>query len=320
MASFDPNNVTMLEALADKVPYELGAPIIKDIISKSTVMQLAKPIKMNKTVVKFPVLKKGLSGYRVAEGERIRTSAPEWTEREMQAWKIGVIIPVTREYLNYKAPEFFATMRPLIADAFYKKFDSEALFGDQGHFSTSTPSIKLALEQAGIDHTAEAALDVTAFDKALDVLGDKGYVPNAVLSKIANTSKLRGMARKANGITTPLYDKTTQTLDGLPIVNISKDIPDFLTGSLILGDFDQCVYGIPYNMHYMISQDATLTTVTSKEPKVPGQLPDGNMDTVPLNLFEREMAALRVTMDVAFEVISPEAFYLIKPAAGTTGK
>ena len=46
-------------------------------------------------------------------------------------------------------------------------------------------------------------------------------------------------------------------------------------------------YGIPYNMSYKISEEAQLSTIQ-------------NEDGSPVNLYEQELIALRVTMDVAF--------------------
>ena len=54
-------------------------------------------------------------------------------------------------------------------------------------------------------------------------------------------------------------------------------------------------YGIPYNMSYKISEDGQLSTVQ-------------NEDGSPVNLFEQELIALRVTMDVAFHIADDNAF------------
>lgn len=305
---FTPDHVTLLDSRYGKVPYELGAPIIQDIMKNSAVMQLAKPVPMSKAKKSFPILSEGLSGYRVDEGARIGTSRPIWTDVSMNAWKMGVIIPVTREYLHYKMPEFFAFMRPLIADAFYKLFDEEAIFGGTRAFVEGR-SIRRAVEGSNPGGIVKAAITSTSFDAALDALGDKGWTPNAVLSKVANTSKLKAMVRKSNGITTPLYDRTSETVDGLPVVNVSKDIKSFENGTLILGDFNQAIYGIPYNMHFAVSHDATLTTMMGSDTSSGAPEPPQE----PVNLFEREMSALRVTMDVAFTVINPDAFYIIEP-------
>lgn len=51
--------------------------------------------------------------------------------------KLGVILPVSREYLNYKLSDFFEEMQPKIAEAFYKKFDAAALLNKENPFPQS---------------------------------------------------------------------------------------------------------------------------------------------------------------------------------------
>lgn len=62
-------------------------------------------------------------------------------------------------------------------------------------------------------------------------------------------------------------------------------------------------YGMPAGMEYTISTDATLTTIKDAQ---------GN----DINLFERDMFALRVTQEVAFTTLSEDAFAAITPAVG----
>ena len=45
----------------------------------------------------------------------------------MVAKKVGVIIPVSREFLHYTMSDFFNEIQPKIAEAFYKKIDNATL-------------------------------------------------------------------------------------------------------------------------------------------------------------------------------------------------
>ena len=51
----------------------------------------------------------GIGTYWVEEGQKIETSSPTWKKIKMQAKKLGVIIPVSREFLNCKRPQFLMT-------------------------------------------------------------------------------------------------------------------------------------------------------------------------------------------------------------------
>ena len=81
------------------------------------------------------------------------------------------------------------------------------------------------------------------------------------------------------------------------------DLKGMERGNLYAGDFDYMYYGIPFGMSYKIDESAQLSTLK-------------NADGTPVNLFEQELAALRVTMDVAFMIVKDEAF--VKLEAGTS--
>lgn len=290
-ATFTPDNATMLHQLQGGVPVEYGNEIIKEVMANSLMMQLAKYEEMKAKEKEFDVFLGGLGAYWVGEGQRIQTTKPTWAKVKMVAHKLGVILPVSREFLHYKQKDFFNKMKPYIAEAFYKKFDSATFLGEDNPF---TQSIKDAI---GTD-LIEGDLDLANFDTAVGNLNDAGFEPNAAVSKVQNNSMLKKIVRDDNGLKTRLYDGNG--IDGIPVFNMHRDIAEFKKGSLILGDFDQVYFGIPYNMNYAISHDATLTTIKGE-------------DGEPLNLFEREMVALRVTMDVAFLVLKDDAFSMIEP-------
>lgn len=293
-ATFTPDNVTMLNLPEGSVPVEVGSSIIDNVMANSAMMQLAKFVPMTKTEKEFDVYLNGIGAYWVGEGQRIQTTKPTWAKVKMVAKKLGVIVPVTREYLHYKQSDFFNFVKPMISEALYRKFDAATFLNVDNPY---TQSIEQAVTAAGNVVTGD--LNIANFDAAYNMVTDSGFAPNAAVSKVQNSSLLRSLIRDTDGLKERIY--TGGTLDGLAVVDMNKDIAEFTKGSLILGDFDKAFYGIPYNMHYAISTDATLTTVVGE-------------DGAPVNLFEREMAALRVTMDVAFMVVNDEAFAKIAPA------
>lgn len=297
--TFDPANAQMVNLLSGSVPVEYGSAILKDVMASSLIMQAGKYEPMSASSKKIDVLTGGPAAYWVAEGERIKTGKPTWKTVTLQAHKLGVILPVSREYLTYKQSDFFEIMRPLLAEALYKKFDHAAITGVGSPFSYSiADSLSKSKNSVAGDFTA------ANYAKAVGYLNDNGFEPNAFISKVANASILRGLIRDQNGMLTSIYDAGTKTLDGVPVLDLANDVPDFEKGTIVAGDFNQIRYGIPYNMNYMLSQDATLTTITQNSN---GGVAGDGTDTV-LNLFEREMVALRVTMDVAFMILDDNAF------------
>ena len=205
----------------------------------------------------------------------------------MVAKKLAVIVPCSREFLKYKMSDFFEQMKPKIAEAFYKKFDEAAILNIENPFPQSVEESALAagnLISGGITYDNILAME--------DALNDEDYDANAFISTKKNRSTLRNVNKVQNGvIVETLYDRGANTIDGLTVA----DLKGLEKGNLYAGDFDYMYYGIPFGMSYKIDESAQLSTLK-------------NADGTPVNLFEQELAALRVSMDVAFMIVKDEAF------------
>lgn len=293
--TFDPDNVTMYEHKDGSIPKKYNELILKEVMNGSQVMKLAKYEEMDGKEKEFEYFAKGPGGYWVGEGEKIQTSKPQWLKAKMVAKKIGVIVPCSREYLHYKMSDFFEKMKPKIAEAFYLLFDEAAIMNMNNPFPQSIEESALAagnLISGGITYDNILAME--------DALNDEDYDVNAFISTKKNRSTLRNVHKIENGVVVEsLYDRGTNTIDGLPVA----DLKGLERGNLYAGDFDYMYYGIPFGMSYKIDESAQLSTLK-------------NADGTPVNLFEQELAALRVTMDVAFMIVKDEAF--VKLEAGDT--
>lgn len=285
--TFNPDNVTMFEHKDGSIPEKYNKLILKEIIQGSKVMNLAKYEQMDSKEKKFEYFAKGPGAYWVGEGEKIQTSKPQWMTAKMVAKKLGVIIPCSREFLHYKMSDFFEEMKPKIAEAFYKKFDEAAIRNIDNPFPQS-------LEESAVAAGNVVSGGIT-YDNILfleDKLTDNDYDVNAFVSTKRNRSTLRNVNKIQNGVVVEtLYDRGSNTIDGFPVVDL-KGMPK---GNLYAGDFDYMYYGIPFGMSYKLDESAQLSTLK-------------NADGTPVNLFEQELVALRVTMDVAFMIVKDEAF------------
>ena len=216
------------------------------------------------------------------------------TIAKMVAKKLGVIVPCSRELLTYKVSDFFDKMKPKIAEAFYKKFDDAVILNVDNPFPQS-------LEESVMENGNSISTGLT-YDNILaleDILSDGDFDVNAFISTKKNRSTLRNVQKIENGVVVEtLYDRVSNTLDGYPVV----DLKSLEKGTLYAGDFDYMYYGIPYGMSYKISEEAQLSTLT-------------NEDGTPVNLFEQELVALRVTMDVAFMIVKDTAFAKLESAS-----
>lgn len=295
---FNPDHVMMHEHKEGELLNDFNQPILLDILQNSKIMQLGKYEDMNgKSEKEFTYWADKPGAYWVGEGQKIRTTKPSLVSAKMRSHKLGVIVVASREFLNYTYSQFFEAMKPQIAEQFYKKFDEAGLLNVDNPFAQSVEqSVKTSGNVVNGPITLENVLSLE------DELLEHDVEANAFLSKTQNRTALRGV--RDENTNESYYDRSSNTLDGLPVVDLKSD--EIKKGDLYAGDFNKMFYGIPYNMSYKISEDGQLSTVQNK---------DGS----PVNLFEQELIALRVTMDVAFHIADDNAFAKLSAGSGSTG-
>ncbi|MBO1278263.1 phage major capsid protein [Staphylococcus haemolyticus] len=295
---FNPDHVMMHEHKEGELLNDFNQPILLDILQNSKIMQLGKYEDMGgKSEKEFTYWADKPGAYWVGEGQKIRTTKPSLVSAKMRSHKLGVIVVASREFLNYTYSQFFEAMKPQIAEQFYKKFDEAGLLNVDNPFAQSVEqSVKTSGNVVNGPITLENVLSLE------DELLEHDVEANAFLSKTQNRTALRGV--RDENTNESYYERSSNTLDGLPVVDLKSD--EIKKGDLYAGDFNKMFYGIPYNMSYKISEDGQLSTVQ-------------NEDGSPVNLFEQELIALRVTMDVAFHIADDNAFAKLTAGSGSTG-
>ncbi len=294
--TFDPANVSMMDAKTGTIPFNEADGILTDIKHGSAYMQLAKAVPMTKPIEKFTHMS-GVGAYWVSEAERIQTSKPTWLHTEMRAHKLAVIIPTTKENLRYSVTNFFELMRPEVAEAFYRKFDASAFAGVESPF---VQNIVAAATAAGADHVrTETGNKYDDINAAMAAVESADLVPNGIASTNKQRTKYRS-TKDDNGL--PIFGTPTEgepaRVVGLPIAFMNSKAFGDNTIAEIVGDWNNAYYGILQGIEYEILTEATLTTVTDSA----GQ---------PISLAERDMVALKATMEVGMMVVKDAAFAVV---------
>ncbi|MFW3528136.1 phage major capsid protein [Staphylococcus caprae] len=296
--NFNPDNVMMHEMKDGTLLNDFNEPILLDVLQNSKVMQLGKYEDMGgKSEKEFTYWADKPGAYWVGEGRKIQTTKPSVVSATMRSHKLGVIVLASREYLNYTYSKFFEKMKPQIVEQFYKKFDEAVLLNVDNPF---TQSVEQSVATSGNTVNGEINLDNVL--KLEDKLLEHDVEANAFVSKTQNRTALRGV--RDENINESYYDRSSNTLDGIPVVDLKSD--EIKKGDLYAGDFNKMFYGVPYNMNYEISTQAQLSTIQ-------------NEDGSPVNLYEQELFALRVTMDVAFHIADDKAFAKLTAGSASTG-
>lgn len=296
--NFNPDNVMMHEMKDGTLLNDFNEPILLDVLQNSKVMQLGKYQDMGgKSEKQFTYWADKPGAYWVGEGRKIQTTKPSVVSATMRSHKLGVIVLASREYLNYTYSKFFEKMKSQIAEQFYKKLDEAVLLNVDNPF---TQSVEQSVATSGNTVNGEINLDNVL--KLEDKLLEHDVEANAFLSKTQNRTALRGV--RDENTNESYYDHSSNSLDGIPVVDLKSD--EIKKGDLYAGDFNKMFYGVPYNMNYEISTHAQLSTIQ-------------NEDGSPVNLFEQELIALRVTMDVAFHIADDKAFAKLTAGSASSG-
>lgn len=296
---FNPNNVTTTQS----VPSDVSTTVIDRIMGKSAILQLAKNVDMQGKLSKKFSFMTGVGGaYWTGETQKTVTTKPTFLQAKLEAKKLSVIIPVSKEFLNYSYNNFFAEVTPLIVEQMDKAIDLAVIKGINTPYADSianAANVNSAVLTGDVNYENILALENKLYDKGLE--------GNGFISTLTNNPALRTAIQKDAGLyPDKLYDSSAKTLDGMPVVDTQSGVLN--KGDLVFGNFDYLYYGLPGNMEVEIDKSAQLSTLT-------------NADGTPINLFEQDMVAMKVTMDIAVLPVRQDAFATlnVKPSEDVLG-
>lgn len=302
---FNPDTVLLSESLGKEITSEYITDLFTDsLVQTSKVVQLGQKVEMDGKMVRKGVEVGALTdAYFVGEGQKIGTAKVQAKSYVLESRKLAVILPVTEEVLNYTWTDYFDSIKDKIVDLFNKKIDGAAFLGLYGNpFG------------ANVLASAKAASNVVSGDITLDkiyaVEDTPEKEPNAFVGHRTINRTLRSIRDEVNGgqhiFEKPANPNATGELDGLPYAQLQlQDGQTYPAGTLITGNFNGLVYGIPNgtNLRLKIADQATLSKVKN----------DGTLDSGDVHLFEQDMQALRAIFEIAVAIPNDEAFAAIQP-------
>jgi HK97 family phage major capsid protein len=287
------------DQLSGFVPVEQAAGIMKDVTQGSTILKVSKVEPMKSDKKKFSVLATGAGAYWVGEGERIQTSEVTWIYPEIEAKKLAVIIPVTKEKLNDTTIDVFAELRPEIAKAFYTALDGACLFGTNSPFAKNLFGVANAAgNKVALGTNPKLDLDVS---DVMALVEESGFDVNGFVAHRGLKNKLRKL-RDADGNALYVEGVNQKELYNEVIEYATNGAFDKTKAEIIAGNFDYSLVGVRQGIEYQILTEATLQNTLHTDGK-------------PLSLAEQDMVAIKATMRIGFLPIKEDAFALLTPQA-----
>lgn len=283
--------------LKGSVPTEIASEVVKNIVTQSTVFNICNHVPMTSDKKVIPVLSDTGKAYWVEEGEEIDTSIHGWEYPELEAKKLAVIIPFTKEKYEDSVMNVMEEIKQGIADAFTRSIDSAILFGTNSPFESNIVSV--IQEASKVENTGKLDIDIS---DAMSKVEEHDLIVNSIVAPTSIKGSLRNL-RDANGnavaVTGGISGATGQGTTGVQVYNTPVNIPvtsvwDKEKASVIVGDFTKAMIGTRSGITYEILDQATVGGI---------------------NLAERDLLAVKCTMRFGFNVVDPKAFSLIKPQA-----
>lgn len=304
---FNPEKVMLRDSLGtDIINAGFTQAFLQSLASTSKVIQLGQRVDMgNQKITRVSNGAGELSdAYFVQEGQKIGVANIKGSDYTLESHKIGVILPVTEEFLTYTWSQYFSEVLPLITDKFNKMIDGAAFLGLHGNVFGS--NVLSAATTAGNVVTGNITATNIIDLEAMTATQPNAFVGNRVLER--DLLRLNAVPTGTGLVETVAYNRpATPTgvglLDGLPYTHLQLvNTETYPEGTLITGNFNSLKYGIPNTaqLKLYISKEGTLSKVQNTNP-----------DTGDVNLFEQDMQALRATFEIAVAVPNGSDFAVI---------
>ena len=268
-----PTNRTSID-----LPVDVSREIMQKVTESSAVMQMARQIALPGRGAAINVITSDPVAAWVGETNAKPVSNPGLETKVMQAYKLAVIVPFSREFRRDVSALYDALVERL-PNALGLKFDQTVFGGVQAPGSNFDTFAAATAQALGTDpYAALVAADT-------DIATHGGVLNGIVLSPQGKGELLAArdgderplfINNVAEGAIPMILGAPTLVSKGAYVAGTPKTVG-------VLGDWTQALYGTVEGVNITYSEDATLT--------------NGD-DTI--NLFQQNMFAVRAEIEVGF--------------------
>ena len=278
------------------LPKTLSQTIWQESESLSVVQSLSPRMELPGGGVDIPIITGDPEAEWVSETEEKKVSRPSFANKNLKGYTLAVIVPFSNQFRR-DLPALYSAIEQKLPQALAKKFDRTALgfaTSPGTGFDTLADAPEIALTGSYTDYLAALG--------AVGGASDDADITAWALSKSAEIDAL-GIADTAGR---PLLVQDIQNQGAIGSIlarpvfksNYAADATTNVVG--IAGDWGSTAWGFVEGISISISDQATLN--------------DGG---TPLNLWQRNMFAVRAEVEVGFAVRDANRFVKLTKGAET---
>lgn len=275
--------------LSGSVPTEVANSLIKNLVESSVAFNVCRHEPMTSDKKVLPMLTDEGTAHWVGEGEKIGTSIPQFEYPTLQAKKLAVIVPFTKEKLHDSAISVIGELEGAIKDAFVKAIDAAVFFGKNSPFTTNI--LDKALKTNFVDRTEKINEDISL---AMSKVEASDLAVNAIITHNGMKHTMRTLKDSSGNALVVAGGAGETQIYNTNILYPANKSWDKTKADVLLGDFNRAVIGTREDIEYEILKEATIGDI---------------------NLAEQDLVAIKCTMRFGFVVVDDKAFAVIKPKA-----
>ena len=259
------------------LPKKVASEIMTNARESSAVMRLGRKIELPGVGKEIPIMTGDPIAYWTGETDEAKVSRPTFDSKTIRSYKISVLVPLSNEFLR-DAGKFYREVIRSLPYAVGKRFD-QTVFGPQ----SGAPGQDFDT----LGDSASVSLDIDAFTALVTakslVRAGGGRLDGWALSDDAETI----LMLQKDAVGRPLFlgdvrdDGSVGRVLSRP-VHMTDVVLDDSDRAGFAGSWNHLVYGITDDIRLTMSRDATITDVDGKQ----------------LNLFQRDMFAVRVDLEI----------------------
>lgn len=214
-----------------------------------------------------------------------------WENVFIVAEPIAIILPVPDDVLDDSSYDLWAEMKPKIIEAFQRKIDDAAIWGQNRPLTWPTGIVPTAIAK-GQTVTLGTGDDLAEdISNLMGILENQAYDPTAFIASPSLKASLRNLRDKNNTpIFTPGFTKVPDSIHGLPISYVKNNSFLAATSNLITGKMDEAKYAVRSDMSWKLFTEGVISDENGK---------------VIMNLMQQDMKAMRVVMRLGWAVPNP---------------